>query len=81
MLATLHVVVFNGFNAAVRVQTLISLGLENVMLLISSYSNPVATLRHAQKEGYRVVDFLIAPMPFGTYSSEPKARLFPIVLQ
>ena len=42
------------------------------MLLISSYSNPVETLRHASKEGYILRDFLLTNMPFGTYSSELK---------
>ena len=49
-----------------------SLGLEKVVLLISSYSNPVETLRHANKEGYILRDFLLTNMPFGTYSSELK---------
>ena len=54
------------------VQDLLSLGIPNVMMLFSSYSNPVETLKHAQRQGYRALDFMVTAMPFGTYSSEPK---------
>ena len=56
------------------VQDLLSLGIPNVMMLFSSYSNPVETLKHAQRQGYRALDFMVTAMPFGTYSSEPKVR-------
>ena len=52
-----------------------SLGVPNLMLLLSSYSNPVATLKHAQQEGYRALDFMVTAMPFGMYSSESKVTL------
>ncbi len=48
------------------------LGIPNVMMLFSSYSNPVETLKHAQRQGYKALDFMVTAMPFGTYSSEPK---------
>lgn len=47
-------------------------GFDSAILLISSYANPVYTLEHARKHGYQVTDFMISPMPFGYYSSEPK---------
>ena len=56
-------------------QDLMSLGLDKVMLLISSYSNPVETLEHARRQGYILRDFMVTAMPFGKYSSEPKVRL------
>jgi hypothetical protein len=34
----------------------------------------VLTLQHASDQGYAVEDFLCAPQPFGTYSSEPRVR-------
>jgi hypothetical protein len=34
----------------------------------------VLTLQHARDQGYAVEDFLCAPLPFGTYSSEPRVR-------
>ncbi len=47
-------------------------GFDSAILLISSYANPVGTLEHARKNGYQVTDFMLTPMPFGYYSSEPK---------
>lgn len=41
---------------------------------IAAYSNPIQTLEHARDQGYAVTDFLITPLPFGTYSSEPKVK-------
>lgn len=45
------------------------------MLLVSSYSHPASVLAHAAACGYRVVDFLVTPLPFGTYSSQPKVGI------
>lgn len=47
-------------------------GFDSAILLISSYANPVETLHHARQQGYQVTDFMVTPMPFGYYSSEPK---------
>ena len=49
-----------------------TLGFDSAILLISSYANPVDTLQHARNHGYQVTDFMVTPMPFGYYSSEPK---------
>ena len=49
-----------------------TLGFDSAILLISSYANPVETLLHARQQGYQVTDFMVSPMPFGYYSSEPK---------
>jgi hypothetical protein len=46
----------------------------DLIIPFAAYSNPVLTLQHARDEGYAVVDFLVTPLPFGTYSSEPKVR-------
>lgn len=40
----------------------------------AAYSHPVLTLQHAKEQGYAVTDFLCTPLPFGTYSSEPRVR-------
>ena len=48
------------------------LGFQNLILMIASYSNPVQTLQHARAQGYALTNFLVTPLPFGTYSSEPK---------
>ena len=49
-----------------------TLGFDNMVLLLSAYSNPVETIEHARCQGYRVTDFMVTPLPFGYYSSEPK---------
>lgn len=53
-------------------QHLLELKVPHVMLIVSSYSDPLALLEYAQKLGYRVVDFLIHTIPFGPYSKEPE---------
>jgi methylase of polypeptide subunit release factors len=63
-----------GVDGATLTNRLLSLGCETVMLLISAYSNPVETIRHATTLGYRITDFMITPLQFGYYSSEPKVR-------
>lgn len=60
-------------GAGITIQ-LLSMGCENVLLMISAYSNPVETIEHAINQGYQVVDFMISPLQFGYYSSEPKVR-------
>jgi hypothetical protein len=44
------------------------------MVLISSYSNPIGTIDYALEKGYAVANFMLKPLPFGYYSSEPKVR-------
>ena len=55
-------------------QDLLSLGFDSAILLLSAYANPVETIEHARQQGYQVTDFMVTPMPFGLYSSEPKVR-------
>lgn len=45
---------------------------ERVVMLISSFSNPLFTIDYATRRGYRVVDYVVRTMHFGIYSSEPK---------
>ncbi|MBD2234703.1 methyltransferase [Phormidium tenue] len=63
-----------GADGAGITKQLLSLGCEQVMLMISAYSNPVDTVNHAVQQGYDVVDFMVTPLKFGYYSSEPKVR-------
>jgi methylase of polypeptide subunit release factors len=63
-----------GVDGASITMRLLSLGCQNVLLMISAYSNPVETIEHAIAEGYQVVDFMISPLQFGYYSSEPKVK-------
>lgn len=63
-----------GSDGATITNQLLEIGCENVMLMISAYSNPVGTINHALNLGYKVIDFTIAPLQFGYYSSEPKVQ-------
>lgn len=63
-----------GIDGATITKQLLSLGCENALLMISAYSNPVETIEHAIAEGYQVVDFMVSPLQFGYYSSEPKVK-------
>ncbi len=63
-----------GTDGATITNRLLSVGCNNVMLMISAYSNPVETIHHALNQGYRVADFMVTPLQFGYYSSEPKVK-------
>jgi methylase of polypeptide subunit release factors len=63
-----------GVDGAAVTNNLLSLGYDNVLMLVSSYSNPEGTINYAKSLGYRVANFLILPLKFGYYSSEPKVK-------
>lgn len=63
-----------GTDGSVLTKRLLSLGYDNALLMISSYSNPVDTIYSAIAQGYIVADFMVVPLKFGYYSSEPKVE-------
>jgi methylase of polypeptide subunit release factors len=63
-----------GTDGATITNELLTLDCPNVMLLVSSYSNPVNTIEHGLDNGYAVADFMLTPLKFGYYSSEPKVK-------
>lgn len=65
---------FGGIDGATVTNELLSLGYENVLLLVSSFSNPINTINHAKANGYSITNFVVLPLPFGYYSSEPKVK-------
>ncbi|WP_026734923.1 class I SAM-dependent methyltransferase [Fischerella sp. PCC 9605] len=65
---------FGGIDGATVTNELLSLGYENVVLLISSFSNPKSTIEYAKAHGYCVNSFLVLPLRFGYYSSEAKVK-------
>ncbi|OUL35620.1 SAM-dependent methyltransferase [Nostoc sp. T09] len=65
---------FGGIDGATITNNLLSLGYENVLVLISSFSNPTSTIEQAQEQGYTVSNFIVLPLKFGYYSSEPKVK-------
>jgi len=42
--------------------------------MLSSYSNPESLVNYAIAQDYYVANFIVAPLTFGYYSSEPKVR-------
>ncbi len=65
---------FGGIDGATITNELLSLGYDNVLVLISSFSNPKNTINHAKLNGYCVENFVVLPLKFGYYSSEPKVK-------
>ncbi|MBW4561017.1 MAG: class I SAM-dependent methyltransferase [Mojavia pulchra JT2-VF2] len=65
---------FGGIDGATVTNDLLSLGYENVLVLISSFSNPKSTIEQAKENGYCVNNFVVLPLKFGYYSSEPKVK-------
>ncbi|WOD40231.1 hypothetical protein [Nodosilinea sp. E11] len=63
-----------GNDGAAITNQLLAHGCEQVMVMISAYSNPVDTVNYAIQLGYEVVDFMVTPLKFGYYSCEPKVR-------
>ncbi len=63
-----------GTDGAFITKRLLALNCQSVMLMISAYSDPVGTIEYAIAQGYQVSDFMISPMSFGYYSSEPKVK-------
>jgi methylase of polypeptide subunit release factors len=65
---------FGGVDGATVTNDLLLLDYENVLVLISSFSNPINTLNLAKENGYYVQNFMVLPLEFGYYSSEPKVK-------
>jgi len=63
-----------GKDGSAITNRLLSLGYENVLILLSSFSNPIRTINQALAKGYSVSNFVILPLKFGYYSSEPKVK-------
>ena len=55
-------------------RNLLSLDYPIVLLMVSSFSNPAGLIQYAGEQGYSVVDFLIRPLRFGRYSSQPEVK-------
>jgi methylase of polypeptide subunit release factors len=63
-----------GIEGITVTKQLLSLNYQNVLVLVSSYSNPEGLINYALAKDYYVSDFMISPLQFGYYSSEPKVR-------
>ncbi|MBF2017395.1 MAG: SAM-dependent methyltransferase [Rivularia sp. T60_A2020_040] len=63
-----------GIDGSEIARKLLSLNYENVLLMVSSYSNPQGLIEYAISNGYSTANFMISPLNFGYYSSEPKVK-------
>jgi hypothetical protein len=65
---------FGGTDGSMVSRKLLSLKYPTVLLMVSSFSNPSGLLQYAGELGYSVVDFLVRPLIFGRYSSQPEVK-------
>lgn len=65
---------YGGVDGGTISRNLLSLEYPTVLLMVSSFSNPAGLLQYASEQGYSVVDFLIKPLTFGMYSSQPEVK-------
>jgi hypothetical protein len=65
---------WGGHDGSSVTKRIIECGFECLILLVSSFSNPVSIVNFAASRGYRVLDFAARTMRFGVYSNEPKVR-------
>jgi hypothetical protein len=65
---------YGGADGSMISRRLLSLGYATVMLMLSSFSDPAGLLHFAGDQGYSVVDFVIQPLIFGRYSSQPEVK-------
>lgn len=63
-----------GIDGITVTKKLLTLGYENVLVMVSSYSNPEGMIDYARAKGYCVASFIVSPLTFGYYSSDPKVR-------
>ena len=63
-----------GINGITLTKQLLSLDYENALLMVSSYSNPEGLIDYAITKGYSIANFVVSPLSFGYYSSEPKVK-------
>ena len=63
---------WGGSDGSQVTKKIIECGFERLILLLSSFSNPLSIIEYASNHGYKVLDFAIRTMRFGIYSSEPK---------
>lgn len=63
-----------GHDGSGITRQLLGLDYPTVLLMIASYSNPIDTVNDAIANGYYVADFMVSPLQFGYYSSEPKVK-------
>lgn len=66
--------IYGGKDGSDITKQLIELNFDNILLIIPSYSDPEGIISYALLRDYHVSDFIISPIKFGYYSSEPAVR-------
>ncbi len=65
---------WGGTDGSEVTKRIMECGFEHLVLLVSSFSNPLSIIDYASTNGYRVLDFAVRTMRFGIYSSESKVH-------
>lgn len=63
-----------GVDGATITKRLLETDCAQVLLMISAYSNPIETVEWAIAQNYAITNFMVTPLQFGYYSSEPKVK-------
>ncbi|HEY9750967.1 MAG TPA: methyltransferase [Allocoleopsis sp.] len=63
-----------GIDGITVTKKLLSCNHKNVLVMAASYSDPQGLVDYAHEQDYVVSDFIISPLPFGYYSSDPKVQ-------
>lgn len=64
-----------GPDGSALTKQLLSLNYDKALLMLSSFSDPRGTIEYARSRAYSVIDFVVTPLEFGYYSSEPKVKI------
>ncbi|EIV95410.1 methyltransferase [Frankia sp. QA3] len=62
---------WGGHDGAHVARRVLSQGMDVVLLMIASISDPVGLVQHARAAGYRVADWSVRPISFGRYCRQP----------
>jgi methylase of polypeptide subunit release factors len=65
---------WGGGDGSAVTKRILECGFECLIMLVSSFSNPLSTIDYAAEQGYRVLDYVVRTMRFGPYSSESRVR-------
>lgn len=65
---------YGGPDGSMISRKLLAMEYQTVMLMVSSFSDPAGLIQFAGDQGYSVVDFVVQPLIFGCYSSQPEVQ-------
>lgn len=62
---------WGGPDGSAVTKRILACGFPRAMVMVSSYSDPVRVIEFARTVGYTMRSWVVMPLPFGEYSSEP----------